>query len=192
MSSRSARTRNTGRRTYEGGSGYGYRTGRRGTGAARTSNRRYSSGYYYGTEAPDLYTRTYEQPSVRRRTTEDERYARSAALRNREKSRHMNPALIGSMLIVVAVIGVFLIQYLRLQATVTTAVQEVARLESAYTKLKQSNDEAQSEIDSSINLDEIKYKAITDLGMTYAGADQVVTYTNDDSDYVHQVTQIQH
>ena len=42
----------------------------------------------------------------------------------------------------------------------------------------------------SVNLDEIREKAINQLGMTYATPDQIVEYDNPASDYVKQYENI--
>lgn len=81
-------------------------------------------------------------------------------------------------------------QYVALQSKVTTAVKEIASLESELATLKSDNSEKQVEINSSISLDDIKYRAIAELGMTYAQEDQIVTYDGESGDYVRQVTKI--
>ena len=41
-------------------------------------------------------------------------------------------------------------------------------------------------IETSVDLEQIKQKAINDLGMKYPAADQVVTYSVQSSDYMNQ------
>lgn len=151
--------------------------------------------YYYGTEAPALEPEVREDPFERRRRLEAaqrERRRREIARREeRARARRLNVVMVTFTIGVVALVSLFLIHYLKLQTQVTNAVQEIASLQSDYSDLKQSNDEALNQLNSSINLDEIKYKAMTELGMTYPKENQMVTYSNADSDYVHQVQEIQ-
>jgi len=60
----------------------------------------------------------------------------------------------------------------------------------AMNDLKLANDEEYSRITSSIDIEEIKRIAIGELGMNYALEGQIVTYTNECSDYVKQVAEI--
>ena len=164
----------------------------------RTISRGYRADYVYGSAARNYQSQAqweHEQAErIRRRRNEAEQRRiernRAAVLKNRARVRLMSPALIMFMVTIIGVMCFFLIQYISLQASVTEAVQEIATLESRYTKLKQSNDEAYNQINASINLDDIKFKAITQLGMTYANEDQVIVYQGSDGDYVHQVMEV--
>ena len=112
---------------------------------------------------------------------------------NRSRAKHknlMNPALIVFMVGVMCLMAFFLIEYIRLQSEVTGTVTEIAKLETQLSSLKSDNDETLNEIDSSINLDDIKYRAIAQLGMTYAKEDQIVTYDGGSGDYVRQVSEL--
>ena len=102
----------------------------------------------------------------------------------------MNPAMITSLLAVILAMSFVLIQYISLQSDVTASIKEIAQLESSLSDLKSNNDELENEINSNVNLDDIKYTAITKLGMTYAQEDQIVNYDGGSGDYVRQVTQL--
>ena len=69
-------------------------------------------------------------------------------------------------------------------------MNKVASLESELTQLRENNEETLNEINNSVKLEDIRYKAITQLGMTYANKDQIVDYENDTDDYVHQVSEV--
>ena len=75
-------------------------------------------------------------------------------------------------------------------AFAVTSVKHVAALQSQLNNLKTENDEMKNRIDSSINLEEIRRIAITELGMTYAGQGQIVEIPDDGSDYVRQYADI--
>lgn len=131
-----------------------------------------------------------EEPQPARRTPSKQ--GRTGA-QNRSRAKHknlMNPALIVFMVGVMCLMAFFLIEYIRLQSEVTGTVTEIAKLETQLSSLKSDNDETLNEIDSSINLDDIKYRAIAQLGMTYAKEDQIVTYDGGSGDYVRQVSEL--
>lgn len=145
--------------------------------------------FYDGSTAGELlqddaydYDDGYEREMRQRRRT-----ARRAG---RERAAHSSPAAILGMLAVVAIMSIGLVKYIGLQFEVTHAVGEIASLESQLTALKAANDETLSEINSSVNLDEVKYRAMTQLGMKYADQDQIVTYDNGMGDYVTQVKEV--
>ena len=168
-----------------------------GRGYGRTTARTYGAAYTYGSEAPELYPqvparRRPQRPApVRTRPSEEELQRNRAAVeRNRERASRLNPALITFMVTMVIIMGVFLVEYLTLQSKVSSTLSEISTMETHLQTLKASNDETLSQIEASVNLDEIKYKAITELGMSYATDDQIIPFANDSSDYVHQVTEV--
>ena len=91
------------------------------------------------------------------------------------------------MILLVAAVTVALIFYLKLQTDVTNTSREVADLEQELTELKSQNDAAYNEINDSISLEEIREKAINELGMKSADRDQVVIYSGEEKDSVNQV-----
>lgn len=103
---------------------------------------------------------------------------------------HMNLGYVLFMLLLVAVVGIVLIWYLKLQSDLSDTNNQITQLETTLSELKASNDELYNEINDNIDLDAIRDKAINKLGMTYAGKDQIVEYSDDQSDSVHQVTEV--
>lgn len=181
-------------RSYEnstrGGQGHSARrtaagTGRRRADGGRPGTRPVRGGaYLYGSAAPALEP---ARPDYR----DDRGYRRGESVRTAPVHQSfMNPAVIAFMAVIVVAMSVVLIQYIGLQSKVTASMQEIAKLESSLSDLKSNNDELETQINSSVNLDDIKYKAITKLGMTYAQEDQIVNYDGGSGDYVRQVTQL--
>lgn len=60
-------------------------------------------------------------------------------------------------------------------------------MEEELTQIRAENDAAYNEINDSISLDEVRERAIHELGMKYANRDQVVIYSTEEEDTVHQV-----
>lgn len=151
--------------------------------------RGYRYGYQYGTAAvaPEREERTR---SNRRTRQEQREIARSAQAQNTRRQQSMNPALIVFLFGMIALMCVGLFGYISLQAAVTASVEEISSYESTLTSLKEANDETYNEILASVNLEDIKYRAIHDLGMTYAEEDQIISYEGDTNDYVHQSMEV--
>lgn len=159
--------------------------------AAQRSYPAVRQNYVSGTAARKTSARAQQEARQRaERQLREQEQARAAAIRNRERAARMNPAMILFLAGIIAIMSVILIQYISLQARVTESMKEIASLESTYATLKESNDEMLNEINAGINLDDIKFRAITELGMTYADQGQIVTYAGETGDYVQQVREI--
>lgn len=91
------------------------------------------------------------------------------------------------MLGIIALITTLLIYYITIQAEVKRTSQEIAEMEEELTQIRAENDAAYNEINDSISLDEVRERAIHELGMKYANRDQVVIYSTEEEDTVHQV-----
>ena len=107
-----------------------------------------------------------------------------------KRLHYRNAAYVLFLTVALAVTSVMLIGYIRLESSITQSVKQVATLQSQLNNLKMENDEMKNRIDSSINLEEIRRIAITELGMTYAGQGQIVEIPDDGSDYVRQYADI--
>ena len=106
--------------------------------------------------------------------------------RNRERARFMNLGHVLFLLACVGMAGVLLYGYLSLQSANTAAAAEVAKLESQLNAMKLDNEEEYSRIMSSVNMEEIKVRAIEELGMQYAQEGQVIEVPRATDDYVRQ------
>lgn len=138
-----------------------------------------------------MYDNTARQLDVRRAIKEEPKKRLSTAARkNREKAVCMNLGYVTFLVAAMLVTASVLINYIQLQSQITNNVEQISHLESQLNDLKLANDEEYSRITSSIDLEEIKRIAIGELGMQYASEGQIVTYTNEGSDYVKQVAEI--
>ncbi|MBE5867583.1 MAG: cell division protein FtsL [Lachnospiraceae bacterium] len=143
------------------------------------------------------YQRTYidgntvRKLDVRRAIEEQPRKGLSdVARKNREKANHMSVGYVLFLVTALLVAGYVLINYIQLQFDMSSHVGQIAKLESQLNTLKQTNDETYTNIITDIDLEEIKRIAIGELGMTYASEGQIITYTNEGSDYVRQYADI--
>ena len=137
------------------------------------SDRRQSGGYrsmQYGSRQAYMYgnivTKPEYEPRRRKSSAKPKKKVSRQVQKNRNRALHMNAAYV-----------IFL-------AVAATALQE------ELADLKEENTTKYNAVVDSVNLDEIRERAINQLGMTYAAADQIVEYDNPASDYVKQYENI--
>ncbi|MDY3917484.1 MAG: hypothetical protein SOZ59_00600 [Candidatus Limivivens sp.] len=124
-----------------------------------------------------------EQPA---RQTRPKKRTAAATRKNRERALQMNIGYV-AFLTVAAVASLFVsVNYLKLHAQSTNYRNEITALESQYSSLKLANDEDYARTISSVDLEYVRNVAINKLGMVYASAGQVVTYHDQEGDFVRQ------
>ena len=111
--------------------------------------------------------------------------------RNRERAGHMSPAYVFFLTAAMTCMVLVCISYLMLQADITSKIKEISKLEATLNELKAENDDTENRIKGSVDLEEIKYRAMNELGMQYANEDQIVGYECEDTDYVRQLVDIE-
>ena len=88
------------------------------------------------------------------------------------------------------IVCVVLTGYVKLQSNITSHIKNISDLERQLNEMKLANDETYTKIMSSVDLEEIKRIAVSELGMKYAKEGQVVQYTGEGNDYVRQYSDI--
>lgn len=94
-----------------------------------------------------------------------------------------------TMLFLVISIGIFAgmcTKYLALQSELAQKSHMISQKEAMVNNLKLANDEEYARIMGSVDLEKIKLIAMDELGMTYPSSGQIVSYVDNDSDYVRQ------
>ena len=135
-------------------------------------------------------TRRYEETAEARGVRVAEANREAGKTVRRSSPAAMSLQTVAGMLVIIAVMTVVLIYYIKLQADVTRTSQEIASLEQQLTQIKAENDASYNEINDSISLEEVRKRAIQDLGMKYADRDQVIIYSGTEKDSVHQVSSL--
>ncbi len=92
--------------------------------------------------------------------------------------------------VALAVTAFVCLWYVRIQSEITASQKRVTALEGTLTGIRNSNDEEYERIVGSIDMEEIKKVAMTDLRMKYPEEDQVVRITVENDDYVRQYGKI--
>jgi len=147
------------------------------TRSARPNNSRRDT-YVYGNTARALRPIEEEVKSPKKLSNK--------ARRNIDRDTSMNPGFMLFLTLAMVVTGVVCIQYIKLQSSVTGYTDKISALEIQLEEVRASNDDYESRIKGAVGLEDIKKRAMDDLGMTYASDDQIVVYESDGTDYVRQ------
>lgn len=148
------------------------------------------SAYYYEEGSLARKVEISEAPSREERLRERERQEREkrqriAKNRKRQLKALRRQALIFSVAVVM-IAGVFA-GYVHLQTSIGKSRSNINNLKEQITVLKADNSAMKNRIATSLNLNSIKEKAMTQLGMVYADTDQIVYYNMPDDDYMNQI-----
>lgn len=109
--------------------------------------------------------------------------------RNR-KNRKVSIGYVAYMILCMGILTLVCANYLKLQSEVTLLNRSTARLENNLLDATLSNDEEYARIMGAVDIERIKQIAMEDLGMTYPDESQVVSFVDNDSDYVRQFGEI--
>ena len=108
-------------------------------------------------------------------------------LKNRRKAMRMNPAYV--MFLSIAAVAA-LVWYLQVRAELTSRTEHITELQQELADAKEENTTRYNVVMDSVNLEEVRDRAINDLGMGYATSDQIIEYQNPVNDYVKQYESI--
>lgn len=109
---------------------------------------------------------------------------------NKEFAQAMNRRYIGFLLVCAIVVFAAAAFYLSQISDAMADKEKIQKLEAQLANLKSENSEKQSRMDAGINAEELRRIAIEELGMVYAGTQQVESYDYEESDYVRQYESI--
>lgn len=157
--------------------------------ARRSSERNSASAqmYVYGNVVtkPAYEPRRHEKSPERpvKRTSRQVR-------RNRRQALHMSSAYVVFLTIAALMALIVCVNYVQLQSRITSRSKNITAMQEELADMKEENNTKYNAIMDSVNLDEIRDKAQTDLGMVYASPQQVVEYDNPATDYVKQYENI--
>ena len=142
-----------------------------------TQKKRYSP-YMQDNMAHSLQEELNSQPHI----------SSAATRHNRDKAKHMNIGYVVFLTFALLLCAVILINYIHLQASVISHINENTRLETELNTLKRSNDEKKNRLESNIDLEYIRQIAIGELGMVYANEDQIILYKTQKHDSMRKNT----
>ena len=146
--------------------------------------------YYYEEGSLAHKVEIAEAPSREERLRERERQEREKRQRiakNRKRQlRALRRQALSFSLAVVMIAGLFA-GYVHLTTNIGKSKRNINDLKEQITVLKADNSAMKNRIATSLNLNSIKEKAMTALGMVYADTDQIVYYNMPDDDYMNQI-----
>ena len=148
-----------------------------------------NSQYVYGSAVRQPERAPQRQPERRTVKRVEERPATQPRRRVAKQNKFSIPFFM-FLMCSMAFCGLVLVNYVSIRSEITASNEEITKLESTLNDMRLENDEDYSRIKNSIDLEEIKMKAIGKLGMTYATEGQIIYYTEMDDDYVRQVSDI--
>ena len=129
-------------------------------------------------------------------------------LKNRRKAMRMNPAYVMFLSIAAVAALVVCVWYLQVRAELTSRTEHITELQQELADAKEENTTRYNVVMDSVNLsqvyvtiqfllynlpvnlEEVRNRAINDLGMGYATSDQIIEYQNPVNDYVKQYESI--
>ena len=141
-----------------------------------TDRRRRQQKYVYTATADELIREMNSKPRILSNETRH----------NREKAKHMNIGYVLFLVTALFLCAMVLTNYIQSQAELTAKISEISRLEKELITIKRSNDEKIKQLESSTDLEEIKRRAINELGMIYANENQIIIYHSPDQDYMRK------
>ncbi len=98
--------------------------------------------------------------------------------KNRSKALHMSKGYVAFLAIAASVALFACVQYLQLQSEITGRSKNITAMQLELESVKEENATRYNTIVNSMNLEEIREKAMTELGMVYVKAGQVISYQN--------------
>ncbi len=141
--------------------------------------------YVYGTSARKEAVRV--QPE---RHVEQTKELSQRVRQNRSRALHMNKGYVVFLAVAAFVTLIACTQYLQLQSEITNRSERITELQQELANRKEANTTRYNAIMNSINLEEVRERAMNDLGMVYAQEEQVITYKNPANVSVRQYADI--
>lgn len=169
----------------------------------RETARRNRNAYEYGSAARQLRELPEYEAYKRQRAEQVQRELEEKRRRDEERARRERSVRRNQMrelslsrgyVTFLAIAGVITAGisagHIKLQSDMTAHMKNISRLESQLEDVRADNSAAEKRLNTTMDLCAIKQAAIMELGMVYAGEDQVVYYTVDNSDYMNQYADI--
>lgn len=157
------------------------------TGQMRSTNSSHRQEYVYGNTVrqPEAVPerRQKEQPKKTVRTS-------TRVRRNRRRALSMSPAYVIFQMIAAVCAVMICVAYLKIQSDMVDRSENVSALQEELTELTEQNDTAYNAAADSVNLEEIRSKAMNEMGMVYAAQGTVIEYNSPTGDYVRQYSDI--
>ena len=157
--------------------------------------------YVYGSAVQQAEALPKRRPETHRRKAPQ--HVSRQVVRNRNRAMNINPAYADRnramninpayavFLVAAAFCAVFLcVMYLRLQSEVVNHSENLTTLQEDLANLTEANNTAYNAAEDSVNLEEVRDKAMNEMGMVYESQGNVIEYESPASGYVKQYDSI--
>lgn len=143
--------------------------------------------YVYG----NTVRKEYGVPERKEKTVQEQPKKISHRVRrNRSKALRMSPGYV-VFLAVAAVAALFVCtRYLQLQSEITNRSRNIVALQDELENLREDNTTKYNAIMNSVNMEEVRNKAMNELGMVYSSPEQIIKYKSPTSNEVKQYENI--
>lgn len=159
----------------------------------RTSNATHNRRNNIRPDAREQYI--YDNTARALRPIDEEiRSPKKLSNKSRKSAKHvtsMNPGFVLFLMLAMTLTGFVCIRYIQLQSSVTAYVDKISAMEIRLEELRAENDDYESRIKGAVGLENIKKRAMDELGMSYASDEQIVIYESDGTDYVRQYVSLE-
>ena len=146
---------------------------------------RYNAQYVYGN--------TVRQPEhVPYEKRQEEQYKKTSrqVRKNRRRALDMSPSYVAFLMVAAVAFMIVCVSYLRLQNDTVRRSENITMLQRELENITEQNTTAYNDVIDSVNLEEIRAKAMDELGMVYASEGRVVEYKSPTKSYVKQYNAI--
>ena len=142
--------------------------------------------YYYGNAVP----KTLDNPYQPKYEPEQKKEVSLQVKRNRRQAMNMSRSY-ALFLAVAAMMMLFVcVNYVQLRSELVSRSKNITRLQQELASLNEENTTRYNAIMDSVNLNEVRERAMNDLGMVYANSAQIIEYDNPTGDFIKQYEQI--
>lgn len=110
--------------------------------------------------------------------------------KNRSKALHMNRGYVIFLAVAATVTLFSCVQYLQLQSEITNRSKHITSMQRELASVKEENTTRYHAVMNSMNLEEVREKAMNEFGMVYAKEGQIISYQSPTSNMVTQYAEI--
>ena len=162
---------------------------RRGAASDRRRSERTSAQrrmYIYGNAVP----KPSEVP--KRPVTESEQPKKVSVQVKQNRRQAMNMSRSYALFLAAAALLMLVVcvNYVQLRSELVSRSKHITVLQQELATLNEENTTRYNSIMDSVNLDEVREKAMNELGMVYADGSQIIEYDNPTGDYINQYEEI--
>lgn len=105
---------------------------------------------------------------------------------NRSQALQMNKAYVVFLAVAAILALIVCVNYIQLRSELTSRSRNITVLQERLASINEENTTKYNVIMDSVNLEEVRTKAMNELGMVYANENQIVQYDNGTGDYIKQ------